>query len=165
MWQKSSSFSFVTSCSAVHCCVDFFCLFFSNVKSSQFITKGLCNFLLYFIFTDTFSIKETHFILENNMCSIRKKRLLKKLNVFGLNKIKLLSVRWTLLENLCLFEEHMVTYRQYWKKNMSVRRTDRPSWKIIKRLLLKKKNRYCKNRLGGCFWTIQCVRNKTERFE
>ena len=40
-------------------------------------------------------------------------------------------------------------------KNMSVRRTDRPSWKIEKRLLLKKRTDNLKNRLGGCFCNIE----------
>ena len=50
------------------------------------------------------------------------------------------------------------------EKFMSVRGTNGPSWKIIKRLLLEKKNRYFRKlSRGGCFWTLAKLANFKRR--
>ena len=66
---------------------------------------------------------------NNNRSSLKK-------HVFSISfPGKFVSVH---LENSCLFDEQMDPPGKF----MSVRGTNGPSWKIIKRLFLEKKNRY-----------------------
>ena len=79
--------------------------------------------------------------------SLTDRTSLKKHDLYDKHPLKNIE---SLFENSCLFDEQMDPSGKF----MSVRRTNGPSWKIIKRLLLEKKNRYFR-KLSR--WLLLCI--------